>query len=216
MPTDQGEDDAYALVFESPSLADDLVLFGTPAITLDIERAERQAQVAVRLCDVAPDGTAMLITRAVRNLALDEDLDAAGPDRLPSPGLRLDLGGLSVTPTAVTATTVSFAMPPGVPCDTTLMVTNLDNQSAASPFNDTPQVVNTLLASGPAAGGQSFFVVGSGLDTVTATIAGTPATVSSQTPTVLTLIVPPGSPGTVPVLITNPAGCSTTTTYTYL
>ncbi|MDU8945765.1 CocE/NonD family hydrolase [Ovoidimarina sediminis] len=83
LPLDQAPDDARALTFDTPPLDADRILLGPPSLTLDIRAPEEPAQIALRLSDVAPDGRVALITRTIRNLALDDGLDApSGP--LPS------------------------------------------------------------------------------------------------------------------------------------
>ena len=75
LPLDQAPDDARTLAFETGPLDEDLVLGGAATLALTVSRKRRQAQIAARLCDVAPDGRSNLITRTVLNLALDETLD---------------------------------------------------------------------------------------------------------------------------------------------
>ncbi|MEM9148020.1 MAG: CocE/NonD family hydrolase [Pseudomonadota bacterium] len=75
LPADQAEDDARSLSFETPPLGQDLIVYGDVSVALHIDCREPGGQIALRLCDVAPDGTAMRITYAVRNLALDEALE---------------------------------------------------------------------------------------------------------------------------------------------
>ncbi|MGF7158836.1 hypothetical protein FHS85_000446 [Rhodoligotrophos appendicifer] len=69
MAIDQRAEDGIAASFTSPPLDDDLEILG--AATLDIAFTSETpcAQLAVRLCNVAPDGTSALITYGVLNLA---------------------------------------------------------------------------------------------------------------------------------------------------
>ena len=68
MPRDQRGDDAYSLTFTSAPLQDDVEIPGFPRVRLYISVSEAVAQVAVKLCDVAPDGSSLLVTRGILNL----------------------------------------------------------------------------------------------------------------------------------------------------
>jgi uncharacterized protein len=67
-PPDQREEDAGSLCFESGPLADDLAVLGFPRARLQLSAGQRYGQVAVRLCDIWPDGASTLITRGMLNL----------------------------------------------------------------------------------------------------------------------------------------------------
>jgi uncharacterized protein len=67
-PPDQREDDALALTFDSAPLEAPLVLLGQPVVTLELSVDRPLAMVAVRLCDVRPDRSSLLITRGLLNL----------------------------------------------------------------------------------------------------------------------------------------------------
>jgi hypothetical protein len=133
------------------------------------------------------------------------------------PGCVLQVNGNPVTPTTVTPTQIVFPYPAGLACSSQLAVVNPDFQSVTSPLNPQPNVTNTVLASGTAAGGQIFIVQGNGFALgTTVTIGGAPATVMSATGTTVTVTTPPGTPGAQPVVLTTPGGCVATTSYTYL
>ena len=68
MPRDQRPDDGGSLCFDSDPLDADLEILGAPAVELDLESSERVAQVAVRLCDVGPDGSSLRVTYGILNL----------------------------------------------------------------------------------------------------------------------------------------------------
>ena len=68
-PSDQRGDDARSLVFDSEPLEVDLAVLGRPRAVLEVESDRPLAQMAVRLCDVWPDGASTLITRGMLNLA---------------------------------------------------------------------------------------------------------------------------------------------------
>lgn len=133
------------------------------------------------------------------------------------PGALVHVGSTQVTPSTLSANQLTFPYPGGVACGGTLRVRNPDGLSASGPLNPVPQITNTLPASGPAAGGQSVVLVGSGFAPgSTVTIGGIPAMVNLSATAVITLTSPPGSAGPQQVVVTTPGGCSATTTYTYL
>jgi len=68
VPGDQRDDDAASLCYTSPPLVEDLVIVGRARVRLLVSADQPVAQVAVRLCDVAPDGTSALIARGALNL----------------------------------------------------------------------------------------------------------------------------------------------------
>ena len=66
---DQRPDDALSLTFDSEPLAEPLEILGLPEATLELAADRPSALVAVRLCDVFPDGTSALVTRGLLNLS---------------------------------------------------------------------------------------------------------------------------------------------------
>jgi predicted acyl esterase len=66
-PPDQRAEDGRALSFTWP-LAERLEILGFPEAELEVEVDEPAALVAVRLCDVAPEGPSLLVTRGLLNL----------------------------------------------------------------------------------------------------------------------------------------------------
>lgn len=68
LAVDQRPDDALAATFDSEPLAHRLELLGSARAELEISCDQPQGLVAVRLCDVAPDGASTLITRGILNL----------------------------------------------------------------------------------------------------------------------------------------------------
>jgi putative CocE/NonD family hydrolase len=67
-PPDQREEDGRARCLDSAPLRERLELLGSPAAVLELTADRPLALVAVRLCDVAPDGSSLLLTRGVLNL----------------------------------------------------------------------------------------------------------------------------------------------------
>lgn len=122
-----------------------------------------------------------------------------------------------VTPILKTATQMTFAMPAGVPCGTTFQVTNPDGAAAVRAFNPVPTVTSALNSSGPASGGTTMVVLGTGFAPgTTVTVNGVPANVTSAAATIVTFVTPPNPAGARPVVLTTPGGCTVNTTFTYL
>lgn len=65
---DQRLDDARSLCFDRTIGDDGLVVLGRPALTLRVSIDRPQANLIVRLCDVAPDGTSQRVSYGVLNL----------------------------------------------------------------------------------------------------------------------------------------------------
>ncbi|MGZ6346500.1 MAG: CocE/NonD family hydrolase, partial [Anaerolineales bacterium] len=68
MPIDQRADDARSLCFTSAPLDEPLEILGFPDVSLRLSVDQPNALLAVRLCDVAPDGASRLISWALLNL----------------------------------------------------------------------------------------------------------------------------------------------------
>jgi uncharacterized protein len=85
---DQRGDDGRALSFTSAPLTERIELLGNVRVELELESDRPVAQLAARLCDVAPDGTSLLVTRGVLNLTHrdshehPEPLDLGRPTRV--------------------------------------------------------------------------------------------------------------------------------------
>ena len=73
LPVDQREDDAKSLCFEAAPLPARLEILGAPLVTLRLSIDEPQGMVALRLNDVAPDGTSVRVTYGLLNLSQRED-----------------------------------------------------------------------------------------------------------------------------------------------
>jgi hypothetical protein len=66
---DQQADDARSLVFETEPLSRAIEILGAAIITFDIACDRSLANLAVRLCDVYPDGASLRVSFGVLNLA---------------------------------------------------------------------------------------------------------------------------------------------------
>ena len=69
MPGDQRGDDALSVCFDSPPLEADTDIVGAPRLRLTLSADRPQAQIAVRLNHVHPDGASTRITWGVLNLS---------------------------------------------------------------------------------------------------------------------------------------------------
>ncbi|CUJ85454.1 Cocaine esterase [Ruegeria denitrificans] len=69
MPGDQRTDDALSACFDGAALAEDLDIVGAPRIRLRLSVDKPQAQIAVRLNHLHPDGASTRITYGVLNLS---------------------------------------------------------------------------------------------------------------------------------------------------
>ncbi|HSE81244.1 MAG TPA: CocE/NonD family hydrolase [Gaiellaceae bacterium] len=85
---DQRPDDALSLAFDSEPLDEPLELLGFPEAVLELAVDRPLALVAVRLCDVFPNGSSALVTRGLLNLAHRES--HAHPEPL-EPGSRYEV-----------------------------------------------------------------------------------------------------------------------------
>ena len=68
LPDDQRDDDALSACFDGGPTPAPLDLLGAPLVKLTIAADQPRAQIAVRLCDVAPNGASALITHGFLNL----------------------------------------------------------------------------------------------------------------------------------------------------
>jgi uncharacterized protein len=68
-PWDQRPDEAFSLVYDWPRLDEPLEIMGHPRVELTVTPGVPVAFVSAKLCDVFPDGSSALVTRAILNLA---------------------------------------------------------------------------------------------------------------------------------------------------
>ena len=79
LPPDQRREDGLSLTFNSAPLVEPFEVLGFPQVRLALAADRPNALVAVRLCDVAPDGSSLLVSRGLLNLTHRES------DEHPSP-----------------------------------------------------------------------------------------------------------------------------------
>lgn len=68
MPTDQRQDDGRSLTFDTQPLQEAVEILGAPCLDLELCIDKPVGMVAVRLCDVAPDGASTRVTYGLLNL----------------------------------------------------------------------------------------------------------------------------------------------------
>ncbi len=78
-PPDQRADDGYSLSFTSAPLAEPVEILGFPEVELALAADRPNALVAVRLCDVAPGGASLVVSRGLLNLTHRESHEHAKP-----------------------------------------------------------------------------------------------------------------------------------------
>jgi putative CocE/NonD family hydrolase len=76
---DQRMEDSLAACFTSAPLAARLEILGAPIAELELDSDRPQALVAVRLTDVAPDGSSLLVSRGLLNLSHREGHESVTP-----------------------------------------------------------------------------------------------------------------------------------------
>jgi predicted acyl esterase len=85
LPGDQTADDAMSACFDGSEMGRDTDIVGAPSVQLTITPKGRSGQLAVRLCDLRPDGTSALISHGFLNLRhhlsheTPEDLEPGQP-----------------------------------------------------------------------------------------------------------------------------------------
>ncbi|OWJ67883.1 CocE/NonD family hydrolase [Inquilinus limosus] len=79
LPVDQRLDDGAAQLFDTAPLNEAVEILGAPELLLDLAADAPVAQLAVRLCDVAPDGRSARISYGVLNLTHRDGHDSPAP-----------------------------------------------------------------------------------------------------------------------------------------
>ena len=79
LPGDQRSDDALSTTFDSEPLSADMDIVGAPRVTVQVASDQPQAQMAVRLNHIHPDGAATRITYGVLNLSHRDSAENPNP-----------------------------------------------------------------------------------------------------------------------------------------
>jgi uncharacterized protein len=102
LPPDQREEDGRSACFDSEPLTERVEILGRPRLSIRLGCDVERANLAVRLCDVAPDGSSTLVTRGLLNLLARsgrEHVQRWRPDQVET--VEFDLSA------------VAYAFPPG-------------------------------------------------------------------------------------------------------
>jgi uncharacterized protein len=78
-PGDQREEDAKSLVFDTEPLAARIEILGAPVVELEVSADRPEAKLAVRLCDVHPDGASTRVSYGILNLTHRESHEQPSP-----------------------------------------------------------------------------------------------------------------------------------------
>lgn len=100
-PGEQSDEDARCLLFDLPPVERVTTYLGQPTLDVALSSDQPAAHLVVRLCDVAPDGTSMLVSSGVLNLthrAGSRDPIALPLDRSFPARLTLDTIGYRLLP----------------------------------------------------------------------------------------------------------------------
>ncbi|MFJ3184753.1 IPT/TIG domain-containing protein [Streptomyces halstedii] len=133
----------------------------------------------------------------------------------------VSFGANTATPTVVSDTQLTVVVPAGAaagPVGVSVTTAGGTNNGLSYTYVDVPTVTTVAPASGPTSGGTGVTITGTNLDTTeSVTFDGTPAPFSVVNATTVSAVTPPGSAGTVDVVVTNSAGSATAAdAYTYV
>jgi uncharacterized protein len=78
-PVDQREDDGKSLSFDGAVLTERMEILGAPAVELEVASDRPVAMIAVRLCDVHPDGVSERVSYGLLNLTHRESHEQPSP-----------------------------------------------------------------------------------------------------------------------------------------
>jgi putative CocE/NonD family hydrolase len=95
-PFDQRSEDGLSLSFTSQPVEEEMVILGNPEVTLSLAADQPDALVVVRLCDVSPNGSSLLISRGFLNLTHRESHEfpqALEPGKYYQVTIRMDVAG---------------------------------------------------------------------------------------------------------------------------
>jgi hypothetical protein len=88
LPGEQSADDGRSLVFDSAPLADPLEMLGAPVFRVRVAADRPHAKIAVRLCEVTPEGKSWLVSYGLLNLT---HRDGHDEPKLLKPGLAYEV-----------------------------------------------------------------------------------------------------------------------------
>ena len=76
---DQRQDDAGSLCFDSDELPENLEILGAPVVSLAVSSNQPVAVLAVRLCDLAPNGSSLFVSHGILNLTRRGNHESPAP-----------------------------------------------------------------------------------------------------------------------------------------
>lgn len=79
LPDDQTDDNLRALCFDGITRDEEHTLLGAPILRLKISSDQTYGQIIARLCDIAPDGRATLITQGMLDLRFRDGFETPTP-----------------------------------------------------------------------------------------------------------------------------------------
>ncbi|MET9392109.1 IPT/TIG domain-containing protein, partial [Streptomyces sp. NPDC006624] len=125
------------------------------------------------------------------------------------------------TITTNTPTQITVTAPAGPPSAVNVTVTTPSGTSNALPYTYTatpaPTITSLTPANGPTTGGNTVTINGTNLTGTTQVLFGAnPATITTNTPTQITVTAPAGPPSAVNVTVTTPGGISNPLPYVYV
>jgi hypothetical protein len=89
-PPDQRTADGECIAFTSKPVSEPVAILGNPEVNLELSVDKPNALVAVRLCDVAPDGASVLVTWGLLNLT-HRDSDESPESLVPGQRYRVNV-----------------------------------------------------------------------------------------------------------------------------
>jgi len=101
LPPDQRREDGLCLVFDGAPAEEAVDIVGNPRLELTVAADEPLALVAVRLCDVSPDGASLQVSKGVLNLTHrngHEDPEPLEPGKWYDVEIMLDAAGHRLLP----------------------------------------------------------------------------------------------------------------------
>jgi hypothetical protein len=137
-----------------------------------------------------------------------------------STATNVDFGGNSATPTVVSDSQLTVAVPAGSAGTVGLTVTTAGGSAAGPAYTyvEPPTIVSLTPTSGSTAGGTAVTITGTDLTRTTqVTFDGTPANFLAINSTTVAAFTPPGAAGAVDVVVTTTGGSATAAGgYTYI
>ncbi len=152
LPVDQRAEDGRSLSFDTGPLAEPVEILGRAHARLLVRSDQPNALLAVRLCDVAPDGSSTLVTRGLLNLT-HRDSDEQPSPLVPGEAVAVDVALNAIAhafPTghrlrlAVSPTYWPWAWPSPVTAEITLELGGCSLEIPARPLSDDEPAITFL------------------------------------------------------------------------